>query len=148
MEYKLLYKRLLLFFWINLIVVAGISLYLLYLKGFGFDMGAGSSVLFEQYSIIITLACIPLSLKLFHSQYKKIQQLDAEVFIKKYAIAYILRMIVLDIVIAVNVVGIYLYDSRNAIFMTLITIFALFFCFPDKKAPDHSNNINENLNQE
>lgn len=145
---KKMYQRLLLVFWINLIIVMGISLYLLYLKGFGFSMGAGSSVLFEQYSIIITLACIPLSLKLFHSRNKKIQQLETDAYINKYSIAYVIRMVVLDLVVALNIIGFSLYDSRNAIFMTLIAIFALFFCFPDRKMQDEPNNTNENLNQQ
>lgn len=128
-----LYRSLILLFWVNMVLLLGVFSFLLLSK----DLVGSSivpNVVFEQYSIIISLACIPISLKLFHSQYKKIAVLEQNKFLDKYFIVYILRLFILDAAAILNLAGLYLFDSKNAMYMTIIIIFALFFCYPNRKS--------------
>lgn len=141
--------RLKLIFWVNLSIAVIALLAILLIVGPNFGTNIAPGVLFEQYSIIITLACIPLSLKLFHSQYQKIKDKEQDEFLRKYINAYILRMAILDAAIAINIAGLYIYESHNAVYMAIITIFALFFCFPNKKILENrKEDNNKNINNE
>jgi hypothetical protein len=131
---KRLFKSLLLLFWSNIVLLPVVLTGLLFSKDFAFGNSAHANVVFEQYSIIISLACIPVSLKLFHSRYRKILPLEEDTFLDKYLVAYITRLFILDAVAILNLTGLYLFDSRNAMYMTIIIIFALFFCYPSRKA--------------
>ncbi len=128
---KGLYKKLLAIFWINLIVIISAFLVLLYQRGMILDNGG--NLQFEQYSIIFTLIGIPAALKIFHSKYKKMQALEEAPFLEKLFSSYMLRIAILDAVILLNLAGIYSFNSQNAVYMTIITIFALFFCYPGKR---------------
>ncbi len=128
-EYKKLRKKLLAIFWTNMILSVAALLILIYIKGI-LNLHNGGNVLFEQYSIIFSIIAIPGALKLFHSQSKKIELLEGEIFLKKYFNSYILRLLILDAVIILNLAGIYSFNSLNAVYMTLIIIFALAFCYP------------------
>ena len=140
-EYNKLYKKLLILFWINIVLSTAALLLVLYNNDF--DLKNGGNVLFEQYSIIFTVAAIPGALKLFHYQYKKAEQLEDSIFLKKYLNSYILRLAILDAVIILNLAGIYSFDSQNALYMSLITIFALAFCYPGKKIIKERQNNTE-----
>ena len=130
-NYKKLRNKLLAIFWINMALSVAALVILVYIKGL-LNLHNGGNVLFEQYSIIICIVAIPGALKLFHSQYKKIELLEDDVFLKKYFNSYMLRLLILDAVIILNLAGIYSFNSLNAIYMTLIIIFALAFCYPGK----------------
>jgi hypothetical protein len=146
---KRLFRFLLLIFWSNIVLLVVVLAGLLFSKDFAFGNSAHANVVFEQYSIIISLACIPVSLKLFHSRYQKILPLEENKFLDKYPVAYITRLFILDAVAILNLAGLYLFDSRNAMYMTIIIIFALFFCYPGRKALEENrkdlsqNDINE-----
>ncbi|MBB4035306.1 tellurite resistance protein TehA-like permease [Dysgonomonas hofstadii] len=138
-EYKKLRKKLLAIFWTNMILSVAALLILIYIKGI-LNLHNGGNVLFEQYSIIFSIIAIPGALKLFHSQSKKIELLEGEIFLKKYFNSYILRLLILDAVIILNLAGIYSFNSLNAVYMTLIIIFALAFCYPGKNAIQNKHN--------
>jgi nicotinamide riboside transporter PnuC len=103
-------------------------------KGPDFASFPATNIAFERYAIIITLAVIPISLKLFHSYHQKIKSLNQDVFIKKYTTAYYLRLFIFDIVAILNLTGFQLYNSHNTMYLTIMIIFALFFCYPNKQA--------------
>jgi len=138
-EYKKLRNKLLAIFWANLILSIAILIILVYIKGI-LNLHNGGNVLFEQYSIIFSIVAIPGALKLFHSQYKKTELLDGEIFLKKYLNLYMLRLLILDAVIILNLAGIYSFNSLNSVYMTLITIFALGFCYPSKNTIRNKQN--------
>lgn len=148
-------SRSLAFFWINIISIIIIFLILLYSKGPDIGKNIETSVTFERYAIIFTMIGIPLALKLFHSQYQKIQLLTLEAYLAKYSLIYLTRIAILDAVIILNMVGVYLFESQNSIYMTVITIFALMFCYPAKNSlaikeaePEIETKDNTNLNNE
>ncbi|MDU1890695.1 MAG: hypothetical protein E6767_08395 [Dysgonomonas sp.] len=138
-QVKKLQHKLILLFWINIAVSILALLIILYMKGPGFGENLMQNVSFEQYAIILSLAGIPIALKLFQSKYQKIKNLECLLFLKKYFEIYLIRLGILDIIILINLSGLYLFESQNAVYMTIITIFALFFCYPNKK-----NILNEN----
>jgi hypothetical protein len=142
------YKSLMVIFWLNVILLLAVLSVLLFIKGIALSNSMSSNVVFEQYSIIVSLACIPISLKLFHSQYQKILPLEEDKFLEKYFTAYITRLFILDAVAILNLTGLYLFDSRNAMYMTIIIIFALFFCYPSRKALDNRQDDENDLNKD
>lgn len=142
------YNIQLIFFWINIIIISGLTFSLYIGKGPDFNGLTSSNVLFERYAILLTLAVIPLSLKLFHNHYQKIASLETIAFRQKYLLASYIRIIVFDAVIALNLVGFHLYNSLNTLYLTIMIIFALFFCYPNKKAlqNEQASEESENIN--
>ena len=121
-------------FWINIILLTISLLVVLQAKGPDFASTPATNIAFERYAIILTLAIIPISLKLFHSYHQKIKSLDQDIFIKKYTTAYNLRLIAFDMAAILNLTGFQLYNSHNTMYLTIMIIFALFFCYPSKQA--------------
>lgn len=119
-------------FGINIIIIAGITLYMLQIKGPDFGLETQNGVIFERYAIILTLIAIPAALKLFSVMTGKLQDLPKQEKNKKYISYYILRIIILDMAAAVNIIGFYLYESTNFVYLAVIVMFALCFTFPGK----------------
>lgn len=121
-------------FWVNIILLAIALLVVLQAKGSNFASSPATNIGFERYAIILTLAIIPISLKLFHSYHQKIKNLSQVTFTKKYTTAYYLRLIIFDVMVMLNLIGFQLYNSHNTMYLTIMIIFALFFCYPNKQA--------------
>lgn len=121
-------------FWVNIILLVIALLFVLQAKGPDFASFPTTNIAFERYAIILTLAIIPISLKLFHSYHRKIKSLSHDKFIKNHTIAYYLRLIAFDTVAILNLAGFQLYNSHNTIYLTIMIIFALFFCYPNRQA--------------
>lgn len=130
-------------FWVNIILLAIALLFVLQTKGPDFASFPTTNIDFERYAIILTLAIIPISLKLFHSYHQKIKSLSQDKFIKKYTIAYYLRLITFDIVAILNLTGFELYNSHNTMYLTIMIIFALFFCYPNRQALQNEKSEND-----
>lgn len=167
LKQKELHSSLKKIFWIDILAVIAISIALMYIIGPMWGEGVAQNVTFERYAIIITLICIPLALKLFHSQVKKAESGEKELYLDKYKNAYLLRFAIINATVIFNLTGFYLFESQNLILMAVICIFALFFCYPakdsirtfdnedyededDKKDEDDTENNNnfDNLNNE
>lgn len=131
---KKTYTLQIIIFWINIILLTIALLVVFFGKGPDFASSPATNVAFERYAIILTLAIIPISLKLFHSYYQKIKGLSQNTFIKKYTTAYYLRLIAFDTMAILNLTGFQLYNSHNTMYLTIMIIFALFFCYPNKQA--------------
>lgn len=121
-------------FWVNIILLATALLIVLQAKGPDFASSPATNIAFERYAIILTLAIIPISLKLFHSYHLKTKSLKQNTFIKKYTTAYYLRLVIFDAMAILNLTGFQLYNSHNTMYLTIMIIFALFFCYPNKQA--------------
>jgi len=144
---KKTYTSQIIFFWLNIALLVAALLFVMHAKGPDFASSPTSNASFERYAIIITLAVIPICLKLFHSHHQKIKTLDHNIFLKKYTLAYYLRIIVFDLTAILNLAGFQLYNSQNTMYLTIMIIFALFFCYPNKKALlNESENESENIN--
>lgn len=143
---RTLHIRLTILFWVNLLVLVAILLFILRAKGPDFASEPTTNISFERYAIILTLACIPITLKLFHTNQQKIKLLDQDEYLKKYLKIYLLRIVVFDLVAALNLVGFEMYNSQNTMYLTIIIIFALFFCYPGKGALQNKSG-NENINK-
>lgn len=122
-------------FFLNLVIFAAILLIFLFLKGDVFKSIDNGNVIYERYAIIITLALVPVALKLFQKLSLKYSVLPSDEYLCKYTWIYILRMLLIDIAIAINIVGFYIFDSKNLAYLTVVPLFALAFCFPSKRIP-------------
>lgn len=131
MHQKLL-PNLKLTFWLNIAILIIATIILMYINGPAWGEGVEPNVTFERYAIIVSLICIPLALKLFHSQVKKSRGLEENKYLEKYRNYYFLRLSIIDIAAIFNLVGFYLFESQNLVLMAVICIFALFFCYPGK----------------
>jgi hypothetical protein len=136
------------FFWLNIVLLTVALLVVLQAKGADFASFPTTNVSSERYAIILTLALIPASLKLFHSYHQKIKELEQDTFLRKYTIAYYLRIVIFDIAVILNLTGFQLYNTQNTMYLTIMIIFVLFFCYPNKIAlqnefeSEESENIN------
>lgn len=140
-----IHKQLSAIFWINFLFFILGFLCLLYSKGPDFGNGVESNVTFERYAIILTLASIPLALKLFHNIVNKANKENNGNLEKTYKKAYFIRLAILDIAAIVSIAGFYLYEANNFIYMTIVILAALVFCYPNKSILDEDIS-NENLN--
>ena len=68
-------------FWVNIFVLIAITIGLMYINGPVWGEGIEPNIIFARYAIVITLVCIPLALKLFHSQIKKNQTSDEDKYL-------------------------------------------------------------------
>lgn len=118
-------------YWINLLIFIIGFLALLQVKGPDFGTNIESNITFERYAIIITLASIPLALKLFHSMMSKTKHLDASVTEITYKKAYFIRLGILDLAAIVNIIGFHLFEATNFIYMTIVVLAAMLFCYPN-----------------
>lgn len=139
-----LHQQLSIIFWSNFAIFTIGLLALLYIKGPDFGTDVESSVTYERYTIILTLASIPLALKLFHNMISKIGKEDKTLLITTYKKAYFIRLGILDFAALVNFIGFYLYEANNFIYMSIVILAALLFCYPDKDIiTDEETNDNE-----
>lgn len=118
-------------FWVNIILVTSIFLLVLWLKGPDFGK-ITTNIAFERWAIIITLASIPIGLKVFHSQMIKYREQNKSKLTKRYKQLYLGRLLLFELVVAMNIIGFQIYESSNFIYMTIIMIFAMVFCYPNK----------------
>lgn len=142
-----LHQQLSIIFWLNFTLFVFGFLALLYIKGPDFGTNIESSVTYERYAIIITLASIPLALKLFHNMISKTLKDNKNELIATYKKAYFTRLAILDIAALVSILGFFLYEANNFIYMTIVILAALLFCFPnkdllaDEEIEDRENNL-------
>ncbi|WP_101689703.1 hypothetical protein [Dysgonomonas massiliensis] len=117
-------------YWINLLIFIIGFLGLLQVKGPDFGTNIESDIAFERYAIIITLASIPLALKLFHNMMSKTKNLDAYATETIYKKAYFIRLGILDLAAIINIIGFHLFEATNFIYMTIVVLAAMLFCYP------------------
>lgn len=129
-EHKL-HKWFSILFWANIIVIVILFLIILWMKGPDFG-NIPTNVAFERWAIILTLGSIPFALKMFHTLLSKTKGQEKAKIIKRYKQLFIARLLLLDSVATMNIIGFQIYESSNFIYMTIVIIFALFFCYPDK----------------
>jgi hypothetical protein len=127
-----LYFYLKLFFWSNIIILIGVLLFLLQIKGPDFGEHIEGNIVLERYVIILTLVAIPGALKLFSVLINKKKGQPSEQFLTDYMKIYMLRAAILDIVVIVNLIGFYIYEASNFVYLTIITLFAICFSFPGR----------------
>lgn len=125
-------KQLKTIFWAEIASFIVIILLFLYLAGPGWTNNTEQNAVFERYAIILTLIGIPFSLRYFHNQVKKIENLAYLEYLKRYKIQYLLRFLVLNIVIVFNLVGFLEFESQNLLLMSLISFCGFFFCYPNQ----------------
>lgn len=134
-------------FIINLVLFLIVEVVLMFAKGPIWNEFE-TNVIFERYAIIVTLAAIPSVLKLYQSRLEKYKSLNIEHFGKKYITLYILRLLILDAVVVMNLIGFYLYESENFIIMALITTVAFLFCLPNKDTFPKPKKIEDDVDEE
>lgn len=149
-EQKSLKKKLSIVFWLNIILFIALSLFLVSLVGINGQSETKDDFMWERFGIIITVAIIPFALKLFHSQYKKIELKELDIFLAKLEQLFYMRILLLDVAIILNFVGFYFIGALNFIYLAAIIIFAFLMCYPTESMIDPvQENINTNdINEE
>lgn len=135
-EQKKLKRQLTIIFWLNIVFAIFLALFLLSQIGILGRSVTEQDFIWERFSIILTIAVIPLSLKLFYKKYKEIEAKELPCFIEKLRRYYLLRIIALDILILANFLGFYLIGSMNFFYMAIITMFIFAFCYPTEALID------------
>ena len=88
----------------------------------------------QSMAILLTMACIPLSLKLYASKLKKIVEIDDQTsFLKAYTLNTLLRVIILGFAVVVDLITYCVTQDAKMLICTLIVLVATFFCYPSKK---------------
>lgn len=123
-----------------------VLLALLQMKGPDFGMDTQSGIIFERYAIILTLVAIPGALKLYPVLLNKKKDISPEQFLKRYFRIYMLRAGILDLAVVMNLIGFYIYESVNFVYLVCITILAICFSFPVKFSVSQDKNADINLN--
>ena len=89
---------------------------------------------FETICILITALCVPLALKLFSLVLKKkIDHLSIIIALKRYVLFSIVRLVLLEVVIILNILCFYLTLSNTGNLCMLIGLTAALFCLPGEK---------------
>ena len=135
---------LLLIFWINIIILSGILLFLLYHTGIGGKSITEDDFMYERFGIIFILILIPISLKFYHNRHSKILALEEDKYLSKMSLYYYLRILLIDFAIVFNLACFYSIGAMNFFYLALIGILSFFVCYPNMQAY-LSNNKNEIL---
>lgn len=120
------------FFWLNIIVISGITLCMLQIKGPDLNSKTGNNTTYERYAIMLTLIAIPAALKIFSVLTEKSKNQPQAEFQKKYIRNYVLRSAILDITALINIIGFYKYESSNFVYLAVIVMFAICFTYPER----------------
>lgn len=89
---------------------------------------------FETIGILLTAACVPLSLKLFSLVLKKkIDHMTITLALKRYVQWSIVRLGLLEVAIVLNLLCYYLTMSSTGNLCMLICLTASLFCLPSEK---------------
>lgn len=123
------------FFWCNIVVLTTVFLLLLQIKGPDFGKDMQSNIIFERYAIIFTLIAIPGALKLYSVLINKKKDMSPDQSAKRYVNLYMLRAGMLDAAVIVNLIGFYMNEAVNFVYLTIIALFAVCFSFPNKIVP-------------
>jgi hypothetical protein len=83
----------------------------------------------EQWSIILTLASIFITIRLMYLLNKN----NTHIPVKQYIIKYCAEFAILVTVFAFNAICFYFTGVKNFMFLAFICIFAMFLCAPNKR---------------
>lgn len=97
----------------------------------------------ERWAIIITLFGIFGALKLLHPRLKNTERTNKPEALKKYAFRYYLRLFALLAILIFNIACLHFTGAKNFIFLGIITIFALFFCVPNKENMEDETRLDD-----
>ncbi len=127
-----LYKKLTLYFWLELTIIIGVFIFLLLRDSE--VLTTSDSIIYERYAIILTLVAIPGALKLFHRLSKKALLQVYDLFLEKMRTAYLLRSLIIDLAIVMSLVGYVIYGASNFVYLVIVLIFSKFFCIPSRES--------------
>lgn len=96
----------------------------------------------ERWAIILTLGAIYAALRLLHPKLDEKDKEDSIKALKKYMKKYYARHILLSLLCISNMVCFYYTGAKNFSFLSIIVIFAMFLCMPNKKQiKEETNNL-------
>lgn len=117
-------------YYISIVLLAVFFLIVL-LKAIGFGTPVSVTMTAEMYAIGITLLLIPVALKLFAEKVKKIPKgTGKDKTMKHYKDAWLLRMYIVNAVTAGNIFLYALSQSKNFIWLAVISFIVYMFCKP------------------
>jgi len=117
-------------YWISIAVMALLFLLAL-VRATLADPLVQTTVTVEMYAIAITLLAIPGALKLFAEKIRKVSQGSSrETIVKRYRNAWLLRIYVVNLVAAGNILLYGLSQGRNFMWLALVSFIVYMFCQP------------------
>ncbi len=123
-------KGLSIHFWTSIIVLAILFLLVIF-KLISFGITFSETVTVEMYAIALTLIAIPVALKLFADNIKKIPRgTDKNKIIQTYKSAFLLRLYVINAVVLGNIVLFAFSGNNNFMWLTVISLIVYMFCKP------------------
>lgn len=135
-EQKQLKNQLTFIFWINILLSIALIFFTFLEKGIHGRSITEQELRWERFAIIFTFIIIPLSLKYFHKQSKKIIDKELSVFLKKVKEYYLYRILMIDIVIIGNLIGYYTIGAMNFLYLAIISTIIFVFCYPAEAIVD------------
>ena len=94
--------------------------------------GAVANPVLERYGILLALIGIPVALKIYQYLMTRIVLQTQEKKVNYYRMVYLVRLMILELVLFLNAVGLYMTGLRNFFFISFITLVAFLFCLPNK----------------
>ena len=117
-------------YYISMVVLAVFFLIVL-LKAIGFGTPVSVTVTAEMYAIAVTLIAIPVALRLFAEKVRKIPKgTGKDRAMKRYKDAWLLRLYIVNAVTAGNIFLYALSQSKNFIWLAVISFIVYMFCKP------------------
>ncbi len=120
-------------FWAIPVLIIAAGEFELFPVGALVDYGRAGYFL-ETLGIVTVAACVPLSLKLFSWMLvKKIDTMTFPVALKRYAQCSMLRLLILEVAILLNLTAYYTTLHSTGALCALIGLTASLFCMPSEK---------------
>ncbi|KAA6350107.1 hypothetical protein EZS27_002470 [termite gut metagenome] len=89
---------------------------------------------FETIGVLITIACIPLALKLLSIiKKRKKEKTVLSVALKQYTYLCTVRLLLLELIVVFNIIVSYITMNSFSGFCVLMALIAFVFCIPTKK---------------
>lgn len=117
-------------YWVNLIILACVTLYFLFKKGISGKSITEDDFTYERLGIILTLIIIPLALKLYHNRHQKNIKEDLSKYLSNMSLYFYLRLLIIDFTIIFNLICFYNIGAMNFFYLALIGLFSFFLCYP------------------
>ncbi len=118
-------------YYTGILVVAVLFLLVFFNPGGFISRPQSVGLTVEMYAIVLTLTAIPVALKLFAEKVKKIPRgAGRDKTVKHYQKAWLLRMYMVNAVTAGNIFLYALSQSKNFIWLAVISFIVYMFCKP------------------
>ena len=140
-------------YWLSLIILVAYFMLDLFNIVPSFSVAQGVGVIFERYSIVITIIAIPAALKLFSEILKKVTPTSSvDIAMKEYKKAFFIHLYIINAMTLMNILLYSISQNMNFFWLTVVLFIVYIFCKPSypeleglmkKKEPEKQSFIDE-----